>query len=598
MREAESKRELGPRVKELKKIAMAGGYTDKQRGLEAAKKKMLEMHKNFSGLKPSSPEVQAKKKFTPKEKIELSREAPEIGTRQKPEMAVGAKESPAYFRQPDMKTAQGPKANRTAAKDQAYLMAAIARSKSVMMSAIMPEDKSPKDQFLAMNKSVLGVLENANLEKPDDCFLLSSLAGLMNKGFDGKQGGVGSFQNPGWKEEWSNLGGSAKFQMEKVTDLTWKDAGILLDDMKKIIGREDLTEKNLNDKLDAKFLPALESEYPEYHDNIKKELKARNDSHLEKNEKFKESFKEMLNYFENNLAQHFDPTIRHPAGVELASVQLQATLGQLVHDYLLESKMISRDLLKSTMIKNGLIDETRFEQIATFEKRMRDNPLLAEVDNATIKSNIALQLTEGERRKEMLDFLVKELDASTKSTTPVTELNSHELAQLAVSVLDSYKTQIQQLQTRATTSGERGRLPELYIKVRDENGQLVATGDEQKKYLFRPDRNTTGLIAKSVGGDPGEKNSFAVMPNRSDDKFATEFLALDNYPTQLLTKAIEGEEHILRHGAVPITILRLGKGLDSALLDFANNPGELLKTAIDENLKGREGKRSDDSKGI
>ena len=116
-------------------------------------------------------------------------------------------------------------------------MSSVSHIEGVPMQKIMPEEKSPVKQFGAMIKTLEGVKDEAKLDNPNDCVLLTNLSFLMNKG---SGSGVGQFPT-GWK--WDELGDKKKFKMTQGGDLSWKEAGFSLEEMKNILKRDDLSKK-------------------------------------------------------------------------------------------------------------------------------------------------------------------------------------------------------------------------------------------------------------------------------------------------------------------------------------------------------------------
>ena len=269
---------------------------------------------------------------------------------------------------------------------------------------------------------------------------------------------------------------------------------------------------------------------------------------LENNKVLIKEFKEMLDFLTNNYENHFSVDKRHSGGVELASIQSQATFGQLIHDYVLDPNIKSSGLLKSKMIKNGLIDETNFSQIQSLEKNMRNNPLLAEVPNFMIKNDIQNALKSGETNEKINQFLKnKLLDFAKKRGIGDPKLIDGILKEY--NIVGKYAEEIGNFKPYAFMSGERGRVA------------VNAKG--------------AGL---ELAGVKGEELSFAVMPNRDDDKFATEWNKshLMDEKAEKFMKATEGETSILKHHGSPTNVLRLGKGLDTRLIEFAEVTPELL----------------------
>lgn len=476
---------------------------------------------------PTLP-VSHKSKEIEKESVairSLAEEAPAIVKAENREVSFRSQEAPAKLEShknaepkaregADLKTAQGPKAELVAARSNASLTSAIARAPTAFFDNLISVDGVPasEEQFRAIITCFEDCLEDPaiSLDDKDHCKFLNGLIGLMHKGFSVEVGGAGSFHG---KENW---------------DASWNKLG--------------------NEKEGANFNFGVGNQH---------------------NESVKHSFKEMLTYYKNNTATHFS-TERHEGGRVLAGVQVSCTVGQLINDYVFERGFPEdiRNVLAEKMKKTGLINQAvGHDKINTIKDEMRANPLLAEVLNSTILSEITNGLNVEKHAEEMKTWITAEL---TKCD-PENKLTDVETTELVDRLLKNFLNQVENLPIQALMSGERGRLP------------------------FN--RKFSGLdsLGKDLAGSTGNKHSIAIAPNRAHDKISDEWtqetLGKEDPQIQKFYEAIDTNGgNILKHGGSPLVPLRLGRGLDNNFLHILN-PNKLFKAAVNrltEEIKSSE----------
>lgn len=574
--------------------APSADTTQKNVGIQSFAKKTAALAKDDMQIKYTTPSSTSKKQGIEKIKMDSVVKNLAASTEQhsnvKPPMnreitSINFSNKTQLSGQSDLKTPQGRQANAVAFTTQACLMSAMANADTVGIQKAMnlspTPQNTPKEKFKVLSNCIGEVIKAAELnitKRPvqvndptdtanaaelnqtnrhpkDDCKLLNELAFLIQKGFV-PNGGVGCFQNPGWNEEWGKIGNMNAFKWDEPTDLSWKDAGITLSELKGLLGKNDLTEKDLDQKISPAALSKMEQIVPPVLlAKVNAKLETNNNNNKINNQALIKSFESMMKYFAIHTDSHFNPATRHLASVELVSVLVSSTLGQIVHDFLLEvQKMKSgATLLKSQMLAHGLIkNSAAFDELTVVEKRMRSNPLLAEVPNDLIKKDLAETLKgENATHEKMMSFLKDELIKCDKT---IPKMNPQELNNLANKVLEKFLEELKSIPTSGPTSGSRGRAP-MNLK----------------------------FLGEHIAGAKGEVHSFAIMPNREDDRLATNLtktLLRGNNKIGVLAHAIDGNAKILAQGKPPTNILRLDTGLDSGFSVLLEDPAELLKAAI------------------
>jgi len=295
---------------------------------------------------------------------------------------------------------QGAEAIKTALCVNFALLAAAKEIMGSVMSKMMPE-KLPEAQFKALLETYRTVLKEANLKNPDDCKLLKDLLGLLNKGF---RNGVGGFQEDFKKIEVTD------FQYSQGTDITWGEAGFTAEEMNQVLERKSPGENDLQDckkKLTAKDIEAMtkpenSKSIPDASERIAKCLENKNKLESVNNEKAKEQFGKMLTFLENHYQDHLNVNKRHPVGVTSTEVQLLAVFGQLINDVL---PIDTHKILQKAMAKSGLIDPEALPKINELKNKMRQNLLLTEASNKTIKTEIKNAFHNSNKKYEMHTFL-------------------------------------------------------------------------------------------------------------------------------------------------------------------------------------------------
>ncbi len=422
-------------------------------------------------------------------------------SRSKDDLALhGQKESlvsPKAYEGADLRTAQGAFADMHALKTGCSIMAAMACSKSMTIENIVPDDNPPKVQFQTLMDVLKDVARLADLKNKDDCMLLNGLAGLLSKGF---AGGIGTI-------------------LEDSRDDRWN------------IFSEENAARGAPFKCD------------------------------ENNQNILADFNNMVQWYREQADRHFTPNQgRHVAGSEIASIQLAATFGQLVHDFILEAgQPAGQTLLKRVMLEKGLIKgESDFDELTQLEASMRKNPLLAEVPSEVIKSEIQHAFQSGVKREAVIDWLKKRLNALQGDTL----VQDEKIERLANDIVDQFADAIGKIQFNISKTGARGR---------------TATSAPHMKEA------TQALM----GYQPTSKNSanetFFVMPHRDDDKvasnLASEILGKEDPNILNLNQAIS-DEHILFHKGSPPSLLRMGTGLDTAIKKLVLDPCAFLEQEI------------------
>lgn len=599
---------LGPQEAEVKEGKLKSGQsvvpgetplTQEQQSkakqiIEAAKPE-TETPRQITAKTEAKPEVkQQQEKVTAATARPRAHEAPELG--QRTEVKVGetkrmgaltmteveetvssrseASQKKMIERGADLRTAQGPKAHMHALKSQACILGAVAHSDHVALEGITrgpngeAKAMNPKQQFQAMTKCFQDVANGAKLDNPEDGKLLNFLGGLMNKGFNGGIGAFQGYKDPSWNKDWNKFSADAAeegkpFKYDSPETTTWKEANVSVDELKQMFpGRSDADYKKMADR------PIERGQYEELKKNPALQAKVdscvnqKNAENHKNNEKLLKEFQAMTAFYSAHGEAHFTPAeSRHQAGVELAAAQLACTYGQLVHDAVLESRMPSgRSLLMPEMIRNGIIkDAKEFEDIAGFEKQMRNNPLLAEASNETIRKEILGKLKSGAKRDEMVNILKGQL-SSLNTGDP--KLTDEQISKLADKLADRFANGVSGMKFNIDKSGARGRTAAM----------------RAAKLLVKS-------IVTSLVGARGVKNSFSIMPNREDDarasQWAADTLGKDDAKVKgFLTAVGEKNQNILFHAGSPTGILRLGTGLDSNFKELALNPGRFLRDEI------------------
>lgn len=575
----------------IPKKTIAPAAKEPSAGLKEARKKMTNLAEGLGTHLTGKPMPPTTGKQTVKVKVPVkgSQEEPSAmpgrpsRARASKSTPTSAEVSPAYTRLGgrkdgvDLKTDQSPEANRVAAEMEADIMAGMAHAEGSLMTGILPRDNPPVEQMKKMVSSLAYVASAMDLRNPNDCKLMNAVAGLMTKGFGI---GVGRFVT-GWKTEWSDLGNKNAFSWAVATSspsdptagLTWEQAGLTLAEMKKVLGRDDITERAWKgQKLEARDLEKMKDtgKFPGCLDKINHKLDEIHALELPKNLKLQRTLLDMLGFLQENKSRLVTTESgRHAAGVDLSIVQMEATLGQLVHDFILEAqgptaKLPSALMIRDYMQTHEMIRPETFREITRLEKNMRNNPLLAEATNGLIKADIvgALQKpppgqTPGKLREDMVLLLKSQLtDQARKQGI---EISSDHLTVLVDKILDNYIAEIKGMKVTEKT-GERGRVG--------------------------LDRSFGAAAGVALAGSPGEQFAFAVMPDRADDAAVAAWAeeVLKDPATEAFAAAAKGKDGILSHIGSPTNVLRLGKGLDSAFLALAEHPEILLQKAIESML--------------
>lgn len=344
-------------------------------------------------------------------------------------------------------------------------------------------------EFIGCMNAIEEVIKKADLSDPKQCDFVNGLVQLVQKGFNVHSGGVGSLHhNDKWNNNWNHLGKTVKFE-----------------------GGKD-------------------------------------------NAQVKTQVFQMLAFYKENAGAHFSEA-RHMGSRELAAAQVAATIGQLVQDFTHneEFPLEIRNALFSQMRIQGLVDDKMtFKEINAIKNKMRGNPLLAEVKNASLKKDIGAALMVPKTKKEMVGLIKEELERQHISGN---------LDELAEKIYLNFQKKVDEMTLLWDKTGSRGRAP--------------AGGQS-------PDWSKA--LGATLAGHEGESKSIAVAPHRANDPLSDKHVreALGDQPEiAAFDHAVHGEEQMLKRGAPPKTLLRLGKGLDTQFVNLLN-PAKLFKEAAQE----------------
>lgn len=272
--------------------------------------------------------------------------------------------------------------------------------------------------------------------------------------------------------------------------------------------------------------------------------------------------KELLKFLGDHGKEHYTSSAtRHSGGVELAGVQLAATFGQLINDVLLEDKMKAKDKLLGVMHQAGLVQPDTFSTVVDLRKQMRANALLAESPNAVIQSQIIEGIKKGTSRAELVSIVKSQMLSYNQRTN--TPLQSHEMETLANALIDNFAKKIGDIKFDTKASGGRGR---------------TAATEAKKAFISN--------VGKNISGAKGDPHSFAVMPNRDDDGFATKWAneAFGSNPKMSRLDEAIHRDKILEHQGSPLNVLRLGTGLDGRFGELIEHPSNQLHVAAKDLL--------------
>lgn len=352
-----------------------------------------------------------------------------------------------------------------------------------------------KVELLGCLNSIEQVIDEADLSDPKNCEFVNGLAKLLHKGLNVAVGGVGSMHN---KQDWKNV---------------WSDIGF---------------------KANLSFRPGAN------------------------NDEVKAAFKEMLAFYRENAEAHFSDA-RHIGSRELAAGQIAATIGQMINDFTHERGYTSiGPLLFRKMQANKLIDPSMdFNRLEEVKNQMRENPLLAEVENSVIRNEIKEELASDKSKEKMIALIKGELSKANNQG----QMKPDELDDLANKIHHQLIRKIKRMHIQADKTGARGRIP----------------------YLNPP--QWLRSIGELLAGKDGNPKSIAVAPNRDNDnisdKNVKEALGLQDPKIADFFAAVEGDENMLKHSGSPKVPLRLGYGLDGQFVKLMS-PNFLLKQAIED----------------
>lgn len=353
---------------------------------------------------------------------------------------------------------------------------AIQTGDKVVMDKVITEKqgKSTVETYKAIMDSFKNLLNNVDLNNPDDLKLLGDLSGLLKKCFSMEQGGIGSIEKgTGWDKNWDNISFS-KGDLEKNKELLGK----------------------------------------------------------------------LIDHLKGAAENHFKVDSQHHLKVELNVLQVNALIGQLMTDFLLNPGMKSSDKLRKCLDDNQLINN--FDKVKDFQTQIRTNPLLAETKTDSIRSEVLSKIS---------DFISDKL----KSMQP--PLSETELKDLTKEVLEDLK---KETVPRDVKSSIRGRTA------------LVGT-------------NRIDEFSKKLRGDIKKGDMFYVMPSAKMDAHAYKTGTLVLYHTARTPVGpgsndliFENElEEITKHAGEPRTVLRLGFSLESNLQKLINEPDKVLLKSLE-----------------
>lgn len=341
-------------------------------------------------------------------------------------------------------TASGQEASEIAFHTATGLMAAMLEGKGDTMSRLQTGELNAKEQFAAILDTFENLLDENNpqhfdLTNQKQCDALNGLVGLLHKGF-GRESGIGSFQQPGWKPAWDQFSAFASRDKRLVLAAPTGEPGNM----------EAMQKKNTE---------------------VLKELN------------------EMIDFFRTNTEAQFSSDVRHPVGVDLSATQVAAVVGQLLHDFILENRLgrESQDKILNLMVENKLVNPETFRESTEVEKTMRANPLLAEIDQTqtkdTLKNAFSFNPEEG-AKNELFDLISQTLMSDEE------EIPSEATNNLVKDVLVKFGDAANALPRSKFLISERGRF------LGDNKNVLGPDRGEKKSVVVMPDREMDKLAHK------------------------------------------------------------------------------------------------------
>lgn len=293
----------------------------------------------------------------------------------------------------------------------------------------------------------------------------------------------------------------------------------------------------------------------------------------QQNDLLKAQYKEMLNFYKNNADNHFES--KSVAGNELASIQIAATIGQLLHDFVCEGTYDNntRMTLFNKLHDKGVVN-TPLDKVREMDNKMRNNPLLAEVPNKKLIDELTKGIEGAEKQKECKAYFSQLLRESNPNAT------DDEIKNLTDKMFSSLVDQIRNIKTKSQKSGNRGRMPLQITKPEKPNLPTDLETKSVKERVAAMDKYNNDLIdykdkmfdyeqrlefAKTIAGSSGEKHSIAIQPDRKNDEIADDAILetfKDDPTVQELYQSYSPKGgNILQHEGSPTVLLRLGTGL-------------------------------------
>lgn len=366
-------------------------------------------------------------------------------------------------------------------------------------------------------------------------------------------------EKPQWNPKWSNLfepyGPTERKFGVTLKDLTIKDLQDRNFDFQALFGSDPVPANYLdpNTKLDDAFIARLHrNPDPKFRDDVQQ---IRSDLAKAKGEELRQDLLDMMRFMKENADLHFDPRRPETTGVKTASVQAVSMLGQILHDHICDTRIASRGKLLNEYVQQGLISQGTLTQIEEFDRKGRQNPLLAEVKNQDIKNAIATAITTNPAIKGSVVATLREL-RDQKGLA----VSDGEISTLADRLIAGYAQRVREIRTTHSLSNPRGRV--------------------------KGDFNTPAYIKHvitAMRGTEGKDDSVFTMPHGGEDKIVE----------QAVMDALVADPAInkgLASGPPPKTLLRGGGGLATELINFEDHPEAVLRNLLNDTYSPTLGK--------